>query len=355
MKRLAILLTIFLATAPAMQAAGEERFEFKARVEDSERLLIEASGDIDAVRPLIAAFQSTHPSIHVTYVDNLTNDLFDKLGAACRNDVPIADLVFSSSVDHMVRLANDGCAQSHVSEETAAIPEYNRWRDEVFGFTFEPAVIVYNKKLVPPADVPRNRDQLIDLIRNKAETYTGRIGTYDMEASGIGYLFGFYDAQQSSAFGRLIEGMGRAKARRYCCTGDLLSDIEAGNVLIGYNLIGSYAARRLLEGAPIGIVLPSDYTLVLSRAAYIPKTAPNPEMAKTFLDFLLSEGGQKAAEESFFFTGNGVLPKGVEGPGAAQLAGIFRPIPISPALIAVTDRHKRKQLLDQWQQAFELK
>lgn len=333
-------------------SAAEQRYEFKARVQPASRLVIEASGDIEVIRPLIVAFQSDHPDIHVIYGDSLTNELFDRLQTTCNGTGPMADFVFSSSVDHMVRLANDGCAAAHRSAETARIPDYDRWRDEVFGFSFEPAVIVYNRQKVPAADIPRNRDQLIDLIRRKPETYAGRIGTYDIAASGIGYLFGFYDAEQSSAFGRLIEALGRADARRFCCTGALLSSIESGEVLIGYNLLGSYAARRMAEGAPIGIVLPSDYTLVLSRAAFLPARAQNPGNGQLFLDFLLSEKGQKVAAESFHFSQQGPLPAGVEAPEGADLHGVFRPIPISPSLILVTDRQKRRHFLEQWQQAF---
>lgn len=354
MKRLIFVLAPLLALAGAVSAA-ETVYEFPARVKTGASLRIEASGDIEVVRPLIVAFQSEHPDIDVTYGDSLTNELFERLKSTCGGDGPMADLVFSSAVDHMVRLANDGCADTHRSPETAAVSDYNRWRDEVFGFSFEPAVMVYNRRLVPAADVPRNRDQLIDLIRRKPETYQGRIGTYDIAASGIGYLFGFYDAEQSSAFGRLIEALGRANARRFCCTGELLSAIESGEVLIGYNLLGSYAARRMAEGADVGIVLPSDYTLVLSRAAFLPKRARHPENGRLFLDFLLSARGQAVAARSFLFSEKGPMPSGVEGPEANELHGVFRPIPISPSLILVTDRQKRRQFLDQWQQAFGLK
>lgn len=350
-----VRLLIVLSVLACPVLAAENRYEFKARVQPARPLVIEASGDIEVIRPLIVAFQSDYPDVDVTYGDSLTNELFDRLRATCDGTGPMADLVFSSSVDHMVRLANDGCAAAYRSPETERMPDYNRWRDAVFGFSFEPAVIVYNRQKVPADDIPRNRDQLIDLIRRKPETYAGKIGTYDIAASGIGYLFGFYDAEQSSAFGRLIEALGRADARRFCCTGELLSGIESGDVLIGYNLLGSYAAARMAEGAPVGIVLPSDYTLVLSRAAFLPVRAQNPGNGRLFLDFLLSEKGQRVAAQSFHFSEKGPLPAGVEGPDKADLQGVFRPIPISPSLILVTDRQKRRQFLEQWQQAFGLK
>jgi iron(III) transport system substrate-binding protein len=345
---------VLFAMALACSAAGAsaETYHFPSKLEKPVELRIEASGDIEAIEPLIRDYQSINANVSITYVDTLTNDLFDRVGTACETGEAIADLVFSSSVDHMVKLANDGCAATHASAETARLPEIARWRNEVFGFTFEPAVIVYNRDHVPASDIPRTRDQLADLLRDKATRYDGRVGTYDIARSGIGYLFAFFDAQQSSTFGRLIETLGRAHARLFCCTGELLAEIEAGRILIGYNLLGSYAYRRLAAGAPIGIVMPRDYTLVLSRAAFIPVRAANPQAGKAFLDYLLSLRGQKvAAEKSFFFAQSEPPPDGVDAAEPDAQAAINRPIPIGPALLAVSDRQKHQRLLNEWQQS----
>ena len=63
-------------------------------------------------------------------------------------------------------------------------------------------------------------------------------------------------------------------------------------MLIGYNVLGSYARARQRAGAPIGIVLPRDYTLLMSRVVAIPKAARQPVLAKLFVDHLLSARGQ---------------------------------------------------------------
>lgn len=351
MRRGILACLLMLLSLPAMAGTS---YEFKALGTEAGHLRIEASGDIEAIEPLIRDFQALEPTLSVTYVDSLTNDLYGMMQEACATGVTVADLVFSSSADHMVKLANDGCAQPHTSPETARAPPFANWHNEVFGFSFEPAVIVYNRDLVPPADVPRSRDQMVDLLRNKAATYDTRIGTYDIARSGIGYLFGFFDAQQSSAFGRMMEGFGRAHAGLYCCTGELLRDIESGKILIGYNLLGSYAYGRFKAGAPIGIVLPRDYTLVLSRAAFVPAHAANPQAGKKFLDYLLSlRGQQMAAEKSFFFAYGQAAPEGVDAAEPDLQSGIYRPIPLGPALLAVTDRHKKAKLLREWNQSFQ--
>ena len=77
--------------------------------------------------------------------------------AAQRSDYVLRDF-------EMVMLANDGCALPHQSPLTQALPAAANWRDEVFGVTSEPAVIVYNRNLIPPGDAPESRFDLLDLL-----------------------------------------------------------------------------------------------------------------------------------------------------------------------------------------------
>lgn len=66
--------------------------------------------------------------------------------------------------------------------------------------------------------------------------------------------------------------------------------IASGENLIGYNLNTAYALTRAKKDPSLGIILPKDYTLVISRVMFIAKNAKNPNAAKLWLDFVLSEG-----------------------------------------------------------------
>jgi iron(III) transport system substrate-binding protein len=349
MKRaLALLLLGLLAVMPAATEA-REAYHFPAPGGERQVLAIEASIDISAIEPLIRDFQALEPSITVDFADALTNDVFAAATAACDAGRTFADLFITSSSNHVVKLVNDACAQRYESDAAAALPEWANWRNEAIGFTFEPAVIVYNRDLVPEADIPHSHGELIELLRAKPELYDGRIGTYDIDQSGIGFLFAFFDAEQSSTFGRLLEGLGRARAILRCCTGEILAEIESGKLLIGYNLLGSYAYGRQAAGAPIGIVLPEDYTLVLSRAAMIPVHAANPEAGRKFLDYLISPRGRRvAAEKSFYFAFDQEPPQDVISAAGGGDAGFYRPIPIGPSLLATLDKAKRERFLGEW-------
>ena len=57
---------------------------------------------------------------------------------------------------------------------------------------------------------------------------------------------------------------------------------------MGYNVLGSYALVRSKKDPNLGVALPKDYTLVLSRVMFIGKSAKNPNAAKLWVDYILS-------------------------------------------------------------------
>jgi len=194
------------------------------------------------------------------------------------------------------------------------------------------------------------RAELADLLRRKQEFYRGHVATYDLRQSGVGYLLAFLDAEQNStAYGRLLESMSRVDTQLRCCNNSVLADISNQKIYIGYNVIGSYAYAATLRDPKLKIVLPRDYTLVLSRAALIPQKARQPALAGRFIDYLLSERGRRIArEKSFFFSQDGTMPTGVDGPPSLIESGVGRLIRIGPALLATQDAAQRKRFIDDW-------
>jgi iron(III) transport system substrate-binding protein len=330
-------------------ACAQTEVDFPAQGSQIETLSIHAATDLYALKPLIQDFQKLSPGTTVQIREYVTNDLFAAAAKACSENRPLGDVYLSSSVDQLVKLANDGCAAQVQGLTVPGVGRWANWRDEVFGFTYEPIVMVYNKEAVPASHVPRTHIELADLLRREAEMYRGKVGTYDIRISGIGYLLAFNDARQTTTtYGRLLESLGRAEVVTRCCTSQILDEIAAGRVLIGYNLLGSYAYERMRKGEPLGIVMPSDYTLVLSRGAMVPAQSRKAELASRFIKYLLSDRGQAvAASESFFFSADGKTPPGIEGPDVVT-SGIARPIAVGPTLLAVQDAARRERFLEDW-------
>lgn len=339
-----------LAFAPPTAALEGEKVLFPAPERQTALLKVHAATDIEAMRPLLLDFQKTAPDIAIEFGDYVTNDLFREAEESCTSGTSDGDILLSSSVDQLVKLANDGCALQHVSTVSKSVPAWANWREEVYGFTFEPSVIVYDARSVPPEDVPHTHDELADLLRRKPDAYRGRIGTYDIAASGVGYLLAFNDARQApTIYGRLLESLSRASAVTRCCNAEVLGLLTTGDIRIAYNILGSYAYAAYRKNPDLRIVVPRDYTLILSRGALIPATTGNLGLATRFLDYLLSERGQRVArEQAFFFSEKTPLPEGVEGPAALMESGIGRPIRIGPALLAAQDQIQKQRFIADW-------
>lgn len=343
---LALCAAILFASGVASAQGVEETATF-GRDDASFRLVVRGAVDVDIITPILERFVGALPDLRVTFESWNTNDLFEQALAECRDGKPAADLLFSSGVDQLVKLVNDGCAQPHHSVLASALPRDANWRDELFGLTEEPAVIVYNRDLVAASDAPRSRFDLIDLLRSTDRGYDGRVATYDIENSGIGYLFAFADSEQATTYGSLIEAFARSGAVATCCSAEIIQAVAEGRYLIAYNVLGSYALARAAQDRRIAVVAPEDYTLILRRAAMIPTGAENPTAAGLLIDFLLSPDGRAALADAHLLS-----PFGQEGGADEPDLASFRPIPLSPRLLLGLDAQKRASFLARWRATF---
>lgn len=347
---LAIVAVAFIALGTPEAEARTSTYPAPQPSQDVPTLTIVGTTDTPLFAAFISAFQQQHPEIAVVYEETDTLPMYRQFLDGTLDPVP--DLMVSSAADLQVKLANDGHALAYDSPWLGELPAWAHWRNEVFGFTFEPAVIIYNPHLVAAEEVPRTHLEFAQLLENETERFAGKVATYDISVSGVGYLLAAQDQLISSNFWRLANAFGRASARLSGSSPAILNGVADGTLLLGYNVLGSYAFARQAEGADIGIVVPDDYVLVLTRAIVIPREAPNVELAKAFLDFALSPTGQGVAARE---TALGAVIPGTEGAWsseaiAARGRGVIQPIPLGPALLVSLDQQRRSRFLQTWRE-----
>lgn len=341
---------MLVALALAAQAQDDPEAVRSFGPEDAPReLVVRGTTDIGLFAPVLEAFTAANADLRVNYEQWSSNGLYAAANDECGIGGAV-DMLISSAVDLQVKLVNDGCASPHRSDATNRLPPEANWRDEVFGITREPAVLVYNRDLVPASEAPRSRFDLIDLLRPAGSRYAGRVATYDIEQSGLGYLFAFVDSQQATTFGSLIEAFGRSGAIATCCSAEIIDGVVSGRYLIAYNVLGSYALARAEAAPELAVVAPEDYTLILSRAAMIPAGAPNPGDSGRLLDFLLADAGQRAMADARLIVG-------LDDPDETLLtlpesSAVLRQIPLSPVLLVGLDQQKRARFLQLWRSTF---
>jgi len=313
----------------------------------SRTLVIAGPTDTPVVAPLIQGFQSLRPDVTVVYREISSRDLYE---ATIDGRLTNVDVLMSSASDLQIRLANDGYAQSYASPYAAKLPSWAVWRNEVYGFTFEPAVIVYNPKRFTEATVPRSRQDFLRLLEREQATLQGRVGTYDIAASSLGYLLAEQDELVSSNFWGLANAMGQVAVRLSPTSAQILDAIENDELDLGYNILGSYALSRQADGSKIGVVFPQDYVLVLARSVLISRRAPSPDLARALIDWLLSPAGQQVASSHAAL---GSIMEDTPGRWTsesvlARSQGIVQPVVLSPALLVGLDQRRHSRFVQNW-------
>lgn len=334
---LAILLSLWAGLAAALEV--EDHRHYPGTGETTLRVI--STADLDVFDPYLRAFQALRPALSIDYTVVSSAELH----RAIRNGA-VFDLALSSAMDLQFQLANDGLAQSYRSDQTEALPDWARWRDLIFAFTAEQAVMVLSTRRFAGLPVPATRQELIAQLREHPGRFAGAVGTYDVRDSGLGYLFATQEARATDAYWRLSEVMGRLDPQLYCCSGQMIDDVAEGRLALAYNVLGSYAAERLAResGGQIQILRMQDFTNVILRTAIIPASAEEVEAAGALIDMLATLGLREAP-------GDWPLPP--LGPTGDSPAGGFGPIRLGPALMIYLDPLNRAAFLSEWEDAME--
>jgi iron(III) transport system substrate-binding protein len=318
--------------AAAFEAEDVARFG----PEGSDQVLkIISTADIAFFQPMIASFLTSRPEAAIDYTVASSTEL----QKAIVEEAASFDVVVSSAMDLQIKLANDGWAQQYRSDTTSALPGWAVWNDMLFAFTQEPAAIVVSKTGFGDLPLPKTRHDLINLLRQHSEVFRGRIGTYDVRQSGLGYLFATQDTRASEIYWRLTEVMGGLDAKLYCCSSDMIDAVRSGELLIAYNVLGSYAINRD-DRDEFAIILPTDFTTVMLRTALIAENAPSPELAGQFVDHLLGNSHGTAAIQ---LTHPELDLKHAEP--------ALNRVQIGPGLLVFLDQLKKRAFLSEWESA----
>lgn len=344
---------VLLICLAALRASAEVVvFPAPAAQEGAAReLVVYSSLDSPLARPLIEAFQRRAPDVAVRYEDLLTSEIAARVMQETDAGDATADLIFSSAMDLTVKLANDGYAREASVRAAASWPAWAVWRNTVFALTFEPAVIVYHRPSFPDGP-PRTRAELMGWL---ATAPKGSIGTYDIERSAVGYLFLMRDQEHFADLWPLVRAMGAAGVQIYPTSQEVIDRVNSGTLKLGYNVLGSYAADQALRLPNLGLALPQDYVVVVSRVAMVPRTAKSPDLGEAFLDFLMSREGQTVLAERLRLPPISLEVAGKDSAAAMQeaLGAKLRPVPVSPGLLAYLDVASRARVLADWKAALE--
>ena len=232
-----------LAGAPGdARAAGipETVTRYPAPQPSARVLTIAGPTDTPVVAPLIQGFQSQRPDVNVVYREMGSRELYEAMIAGELKDV---DVLMSSAADLQIRLANDGYAQRCLALRRQAA---------VVGGLAQRGLRLHlrarRRHRLQPQTLHRGHGAaiapgLLRALERDKDKLHGRVGTYDISASSVGYLMAEQDELVSSNFWGLANAFGQVGVRLAATSAEILDAIERDELDLGYNMLGPTRCR----------------------------------------------------------------------------------------------------------------
>lgn len=273
-----LIVAILLISVTTVFADDPERIA-KARTEG--QVVFYSTMGIDTVRPVTLAFERKFPFLKVEVLRLNSERVFNRVMIEHQTGKVHADVV---NLSVMPLLKAKRVLAPYRSPEMKAFPEKFRDTDDTWtGLVGNYVVMGYNSKLVPEATAPKDWSDLTQ------PRWKGKLAMDVEDYDWFGAMLEYLGPEKGR---RLMEGLAKQELNWRKGHSLLAQLVAAGE----FPLALVYAHRTQLtkeRGAPIDWVKTSKPIIVSQNAVAILEKAQRPNAARLFVDFLLSEIGQK--------------------------------------------------------------
>jgi iron(III) transport system substrate-binding protein len=272
---------------------------------------------------VLEAFNAQYPNVKVTVVRGSNGELAAKLLE--EQGSPQADVLVNSDTLTMEDLAKQGLFEPNDSELIQQVPaEYRADDGSWVALTLRGRVIMYNTDLVSEEDAPKSILSLTD------PQWKGQVGSADStNGAMMGHIVAMERLVGTEQTTEFVNGLVANETQFFGSHTDVRKAVGAGELKLGFvNHYYYYLSKA--EGAPVGIIWPDQGEgemglVVNSTNIGIVKGSQDVELAKVFVDFMLSPEGQKVYAEGNYEwpIQEGIeLAEGVDAPDQFKVADI---------------------------------
>ena len=253
-------------------------------VAQAQNLVLYTSQPVSDAQMTVEAFEKANPGVKVEWVRDGTTKLMTKFRAELAAGVVKPDLLLIADSVTLEQLKKEGLLASYDSAEKG---QYDASLFDAEGFYYGTKLITtglaYNTSAPnkPSSWKDLLKPEYKDLAAMPSPLYSGA-ALIHLSALTTNPEFGWKYYEDLKA-----NGMAPQKGN-----GSVLTAITSGAKPYGV-LVDYMAIREKAKGAPIDFVFPEEGVSMVTEPVAILKDAKNQELARKFVDFVLSEEGQK--------------------------------------------------------------
>ncbi len=268
-------------TPPKEGNGGSQETGSKGGENVSNNLVVYVSHKEDVYGPIVKEFQE-RTGIQVDIVAAGTGEMLSRIETESTN--PQGDIMFGGGVESLE--AYKEYFEPYKTKEADSIDKAFLAADNTWtGFSALPLVIMYNKKLVSEADVPKTWEGLLD------EKFKGQIAYTDPNLSGSSFttlVTMMYAHPEDDGWAFVRKFVDNLDGKLLNSSSAIFKGVADGEYSVGITLEES-AQRYVIAGAEVGFVYPEEGTSMVPDGVAIIKGAKNMENAKEFVDFVVGE------------------------------------------------------------------
>ena len=260
------------------------------------------------------AFMAKYPGVTVEWVRDGTPKVMAKLAAEFEAGQPQPDVLLIADIVTMEGLKAQDRLMAFPEAEIAGIDEALVDADRTYFPTkLITTGIVYN------TNAPLKPASWLDLTRPEAK---GQIAMPSPLTSGAAMIHTVTLTSNLEQGWDFYAALAENGAQASGGNGDVLKAVAGGDKLYGM-IVDFMPIREKAKGAPVEFVFPTEGVSAVTEPVAILSTARNPEAAKAFVNFLLSEEGQTLAVEQGYIPAraDAGLPEGYPERSAIKVLG----------------------------------
>lgn len=292
------LLTLVLAGCGNSDTSKKDG-EASAETKENKTLTVYSAGPDGLAANVQQAFEEK-TGMKVEMFQGTTGKILSRLEAEKTN--PVADVVVLASVASMDGMKEADQLQSYKGAENADKINSD-WSDAegyYYGYSASALGIAYNTKNAKVAP-----SEWADLAKSE---WKDKINIPDPSLSGsaVDFIYGYTEAEKTGW--DIIQSWKTNGLQVNGANKEALDSVITGDKDATISGVDYMAYKAKADGEPVEIVYPKSGTVVSPRAVGIMKDAKNVEGAQAYVNFLLSDEGQKLVTEAYLLPGNKGIP-----------------------------------------------
>lgn len=275
------------ATAAAAKAFEKASAELYPKAKQEGNLIVYSVWDVEHLKVVTEAFMKRYPGIKATYWQGRNPEIVTRALTEFQGGQASWDVVLSDNAPPVIRAA--GAIMNYDTVQRDVLYLHDPTMPTV---SLQVQALAYNTKKMKPADLPKSWE---DVANPK---YKGMVALDDpMRAGPLSSMLSGLKTQwqDENRFSNFVKGLKALNVPVHQSTSAMFRLVISGEYGICMPALLHDVFEEVHKGTPVSYVKTVP-PVVFPRQAGIYVKAPDPNAAKLFAEWLISEEGQKAID-----------------------------------------------------------